>query len=68
MMASLDSTPLTDPKVEPFDTVTEIAAGTSRVKTVPDVSVEDRKSSVHGFSVTVSALEPTDAETLASSV
>jgi hypothetical protein len=50
--------------VDPFDTVKEIAAGTNLVKTAPDVKVEDLKSMVHGFSVTVSALELTDAEML----
>lgn len=66
--ASLDSLPLAVPKVDPFDTVIEIAVGTNLVKTAPDVSVEDRKSNVQGFSVTVSALELTDAEMLANCV
>ena len=62
--ANLDSTPLVVPKVEPLDTVKVIAVGTDLVNVAPDVSVEDLKSIVQGFRVTVRALAATDAEML----
>lgn len=49
------------PSVEPDDTVTDIAAETDRDTTVPLVSVDDLKSSVVGFKVTVRALAATVA-------
>jgi hypothetical protein len=49
------------PRVDPDDTVTDIADVTDRDTTVPLVKVADRKSKVVGFSVTVSALVATDA-------
>jgi hypothetical protein len=44
------------PSVEPDDTVTDIADPIVLVTTVPLAKVEDRKSKVVGFSVTVRAL------------
>jgi hypothetical protein len=49
------------PRVEPDETVTDIADEISRDTTVPLVKVADRKSKVVGFSVTVSALAATVA-------
>ena len=49
------------PSVDPDDTTTDIADATLRDTTVPLVKVADLKSSVVGFSVTVSALVATVA-------
>lgn len=51
----------TVPSVDPDDTVTDMADVIDRDTTVPLVKVEDRKSKVVGFSVTVSALADTVA-------
>jgi hypothetical protein len=51
----------TVPRVEPDDTVTDIADETVLETTAPLVKVEDRKSKVVGFSVTVRALAATTA-------
>ena len=51
----------TVPRVEPDDTVTDIADVTALDTTVPLVKVADRNSRVVGFSVTVSALAATVA-------
>src|SRR3569832_2484138 len=51
------------PSVAVDGTVTEIGAETERVLTVPLLSAEERKSSVVGLSVKVSALVATDAVT-----
>jgi hypothetical protein len=53
----------TVPKVEPLDTTTEIAEPTVRVLTVPLVIGVARKSKAQGLSVTVRALEATEAVT-----
>jgi hypothetical protein len=44
------------PSVDPDDTTTDIADETVRVTTAPLVKVEDLKSKVVGFNVTVRAL------------
>ena len=51
----------TVPSVDPDDTVTDMADATDRDTTAPLVKVEDRKSKVVGFNVTVSALAATVA-------
>jgi hypothetical protein len=51
----------TVPSVDPDDTVTDMADVTARDTTVPLVNVEDLKSKVVAFSVTVSALADTVA-------
>jgi hypothetical protein len=49
------------PRVDPDETVTDIADAIDRDTTVPLVKVADRNSRVVGFSVTVRALAATDA-------
>ena len=49
------------PRVDPDDTVTDMADVTDLDTTVPLVKVEDRKSKVVGLSVTVRALAATAA-------
>ena len=54
-------TPDTVPRVDPEDTVTDIADEITRDTRVPLDKVADRKSNVVGFNVTVSALADTAA-------
>ena len=49
------------PNVDPDETTTDIADGITRYTTVPLVKVEDLKSKVVGFNVTVRALAATVA-------
>jgi hypothetical protein len=53
---------LTVPSVEPLDTVIVMADVTDAVAVVPLPSVVLRKASEQGFSVTVMALDATEAE------